>query len=1733
MAKGLGKKKKKKFKIGKNDPCPCGSGIKYKKCCMKQASSSLSITTPPFNSSPTITAIPLNEIATINDIPMDPAFLLEMMEKFSLEAEKGIEGLKTEFENYNQFNLITLLGSIQLLPENHSKIFSLEAVSRIVCSCNDSRNEAISAHKFDKIINEYLPANGFIRSQEDPVEDVFTDNIIFFGGNYVVYTGISHNETFILDNFLNTIFSNREKFPKHFVEYIQAASFFILSLINRVANRMGHFRYMISSDRPRDNIKIPENGIKILQKLVLFTKKEIEDLLKQFGIDYNFISKFIISSLLVSPRHEDFKKILKAEQPWERNPLKISPLININDEIIIGIPGSITTALRHFIIINSHDFGVNKLLVDNYKEYLWKKVEMYLKSMSFEEIDFELDPWDLGSSIKEGVFKIDTDKLAYVQLITDDLSDYDRNDAYGTFKIDNLENKMSERFKKVVRSLTEKDELNCQKVLIITIFGESGRYTIAGISKLPENTQLVAMNLEELNVITSTHECDNLTLWKYATAISNLLKTTEVMSFSFLDRYACYVDNNHSFNTDKKINGIQIASDWGTPLRIKTKRMWDNHAALHYTNHFLPVLRLNGDESIPIYFIEIGSEVFELLVEGYNQPIWINSKSKINEIPPELHEIYMKINETIAYWLWQITPNFKPHLENLMYSPVSITFDLEKPELWTDINRKIPADELKLDFKKEVDGLNIEFIIPYDITTLLLSYNNEGERIIVDELMQSFGRLLDDHNLFNNLNEIERERILNIHAPIGIKKKISILNHEIIPLDTQNLIPLRELQEHDIEEQLDGLVDDLGDKSLHVGEIINKTDKTSLCNKIVSFYNKKLSQMISKYDWKLLLEKLMGYNEAVIHERTTNAIFIGPSIECYSDIQSRVEKDFKKISKLQSTFLSLRSLIEKVTAEPPMGNQEISMDEYDKILAIMSHIVKWAMLSDDIHLDLYNIKMSILENGRVGVNKDEIEGIWDPFNLSKTLENTEAAIKSFKSYFDVEVNKSNISKDLEEAFEAEFGFNLTKIIDFLDSLISIAYEQNKAVACLHISELRERLKTDLKLDNTQIDKLIGIFSLNKREKWLDAPDGYEDIDVWPWRYNRPLSYLRRPLIIGPEPEENPFVLWGPKHVYETGRYLFDLVMSGRYEGISDKMSSIRGDIVRKRGDEFTENVKNWFEENSSLKIEDEVPIAPGKQLDSSENLGDIDILAIDEDKKIIFSIECKHVNFARNPREVDHEIVTIMKDSKKKKSWITKHSKRDNWLKDNVEKVSKAFDLSSDSFQIFSVILTAHEIPTTYIHDLSLPFISFTKLKREGLIALYSILGLKHKFIKNKWIEANTSEKIVNNICKDSFLSFWSFPNSIRTDNNKELTDLLIVNDPYVIIISVKEINITPSGNKEIDIQRWQKKAIEKSYKQIYGAERAIRNSHTDILTSDKKYEIKFPDPDKMKVYRVGISFGRKEPFPLPFGDQGKGFVHFFDQQSFPVLLNELDTITDFVNYLVAKEKFYDSGKNAYFNSEEDLLAIYLHRGRNFPENIDNTLIQENSWEELIQKDEFKNRKQQEKKSKFWDAFIEEFFRDMSQEQLLFTNDFHEVEQGLRAMSKESRFDRMMLADTFIDFIGVYGEPKAEARISQSTSGVTYVFLLDEYRENERELRKMELVLRCFAARNVLRQNKEVVGIATNRYVKGDGHAYDFCYLYLPEWTEEDIEKYTQMQKELGYFVSPEYKMKHYDEYPK
>ncbi|MBN1236472.1 MAG: hypothetical protein JW999_10580 [Methanotrichaceae archaeon] len=198
--------------------------------------------------------------------------------------------------------------------------------------------------------------------------------------------------------------------------------------------------------------------------------------------------------------------------------------------------------------------------------------------------------------------------------------------------------------------------------------------------------------------------------------------------------------------------------------------------------------------------------------------------------------------------------------------------------------------------------------------------------------------------------------------------------------------------------------------------------------------------------------------------------------------------------------------------------------------------------------------------------------------------------------------------------------------------------------------------------------------------------------------------------------------------------------------------------------------------------------------------------------------------------------------------------------------------------------------------------------------------------------------------------------------NGKELCDVLIVCDPDIIILSVKEIELTNSGDISVDWSRWQKKkAIEESCGQIYGAEKWIKRA-THVITKEGRKSLSFPQSDRRKIHRIAVALGGKREVPIYFGELGKGFVHVFDEYSLNIIINMLDTITDFIKYLNDKEFLSIAGiQTMFLGYEEDLLALYIYNNRMLPINFDCFLVSDGLWSKVTEKPEFITNKEEDR----------------------------------------------------------------------------------------------------------------------------------------------------------------------------
>ena len=71
---------------------------------------------------------------------------------------------------------------------------------------------------------------------------------------------------------------------------------------------------------------------------------------------------------------------------------------------------------------------------------------------------------------------------------------------------------------------------------------------------------------------------------------------------------------------------------------------------------------------------------------------------------------------------------------------------------------------------------------------------------------------------------------------------------------------------------------------------------------------------------------------------------------------------------------------------------------------------------------------------------------------------------------------------------------------------------------------------------------------------------------------------------------------------------------------------------------------------------------------------------------------------------------------------------------------------------------------------------------------------------------------------------------------------------------------------------------------------------------------------------------GEVEPFSIGDVDPSGSFVHVIDDVALDVIMEELDTIRDFTDYLDKKEVFVRSGRLSQAHGEENLLAYYAVR---------------------------------------------------------------------------------------------------------------------------------------------------------------------------------------------------------------
>lgn len=443
-----------------------------------------------------------------------------------------------------------------------------------------------------------------------------------------------------------------------------------------------------------------------------------------------------------------------------------------------------------------------------------------------------------------------------------------------------------------------------------------------------------------------------------------------------------------------------------------------------------------------------------------------------------------------------------------------------------------------------------------------------------------------------------------------------------------------------------------------------------------------------------------------------------------------------------------------------------------------------------------------------------------------------------------------------------------------------------------------------------------------------------------------------------------------------------------------------------------------------------------------------------------------------------------------------------------------------------------------------------------------------------------SAERLLKSLCDRTFLTLWSYPSVFRDQgrngkgDGKEVCDLLVVFENHVVIFSDKDCIFPDSGDIDVDWSRWYRRAIEASAKQIWGAERWIRD-HPELLFMDRTCSIPFPitlpDPADAKYHRVLVAHGSSErcraaiggsgslmidlglvgtqhsaprdrggrPFAIGRVDADRGYVHVFDDTTLPLVLDMLDTATEFVDYLTRKEELIASGRLEFATGEEDLLSYYFeglneHNEHVFlvPDGASLRLDDPTRWSRFASSPRRLAQIAANQTSYAWDMLIEAFVKNVFGDSLYHTTvvdgDIGEHERLFRHMAREPRTRRRLLAEKLLELVYPpleQGRPWG-AGVVQSTGPKEphYVFLVvrhpegvsyEEYREARRHL----LQEYCMVVKYLFPDATDIVGIASEpgRGLTRGG-SEDALHLDAREWTPELQEHARYLHEEVGLF---------------
>lgn len=1166
--------------------------------------------------------------------------------------------------------LLRAAAALQLMPENATKWVRFERLLEVACgSVATDAQSGLSAGRLVQLLTGPPIASGQVLSGEDPFEETFTATVAFHGGSYRVVMGGAAGQSAACQLILEAARLLPEASRVRREVMLDASV--LLPLSEAMCERAGLSRWRAAECSKSSPIIVPDQvELDRLSRCATFTEDE-----------FNAVADLDVARHLglIAPRslgihyHDD-------ENPTDGR-CYLCPIVELTTgDLLVALPGGIPASITHRALVRAVEDDAANVMVQALHNATHIKVRQYFHRINWTQIAAP-SGLDDPSLVQERFYEVDIGMMAHVVSIIDPLTNYRAGEPFAEADFLVVQEELNERLSIVRTALRTTSNVSVLHVVVTPMFGRASVMGFIG-EATDEGSNLLTISPDDLDTITRLESHERLALWRFAQAASRLHEGARVLSFSTLDEYAIYRDNQNSFylSDEARPNFVSIAVGSGATLRTEERCRTDAHLArVPDDGVFVEMARWEADGRTPIYRPDDPRRESLHLVE-IAAPCWVipSPESDAERVSSE------DLAVAIAFWIWRCRGLLAPALTRLT-APlvVRVRFAEQSITSPTGLTLEPPTSWLSCEPDAE-SGVTLTLLD--GAAARMFGPGNEAERLMAGSLVCA----VED---FAGLANARPPQEIAESLPAGPMRMLQVFrdSDDLFFLFGYTTMP-RLVSSADVGFVLDAI----GEVAANIAGItegpIPRDRRTKLLNGVVEHLFSELRSRLLALDENYLLEMLIGEQEALLYREARDRLLIPSQAACFGEDSEAVVRSLDRERDLTTTSIANRFLIEFASAIGGSGSEPPSSAGYDRLIALASQIVQLGLLSDALFYGLSSSDLAILPSGRLGIGReDPYHSAIDSYRQLISDSALDLAQAFYPRHWRVEPDQDAEPFDpseLNAAFEAEFGVTATEVAQLSGDLMQLGRDAPHQVASWAFEDLISHLVQRQEWEEPRLRSALALLSMGPLDYF--PPTG-RPADVFPWRFSRERSAARRPVALRNRSGRLEAV-WGPRAIHRSSRYLFDLIHTDRLNSRSDRMKRYVTLLRQEVNDRFQHEVAQLFASAGARVSERVTQFGKLRLLRADGNpMGDVDVLVLDNRQKVMVAVEVKDFELARTPAELSNEMKKLLQGHK---SAAGHHEERLSFLREHRDEVHSGLGLSGSpgDWQIQGAIVTSHNL---------------------------------------------------------------------------------------------------------------------------------------------------------------------------------------------------------------------------------------------------------------------------------------------------------------------------------------------------------------------------------------------------------------------------------------------------------